>query len=185
MEAYRLYTVVHKLVDFIELLTGWWLRLNRPRLKAVESDDDALVALSVLFRVLFKLSVSMAPFTPFLVEDMYKSLRNASVEEAVASMRSVIVLARTLRDQIGQSVKYPLSKMVVIHTNPAVIESLAPVVDYIKQEANVDEFVVETAFVGYVSATLAPNNKRLGPRFGKAWGKMRKKIQNADSQAME
>ena len=207
MEAYRLYTVVPKLVDFIELLTNWWLRLNRPRLKAVESDDDALVALSVLFRVLFKLSVSMAPFTPFLVEDMYKSLkpalpaelvldsihylpfpeadeslRNASVEEAVASMRSVIVLARTLRDQIGQSVKYPLSKMVVIHTNPAVIESLAPVVDYIKQEANVDEFVVETAFVGYVSATLAPNNKRLGPRFGKAWGKMRKKIQNADTE---
>jgi isoleucyl-tRNA synthetase len=34
MQAYRLYTVVPRLCDFIEQLTNWYVRLNRDRLKA-------------------------------------------------------------------------------------------------------------------------------------------------------
>ena len=36
MEAYHLYTVVPSLVDFIDKLTNWYVRLNRPRLKGAE-----------------------------------------------------------------------------------------------------------------------------------------------------
>lgn len=35
MEAYRLYTVVPKLVQFIENLTNWYVRMNRKRLKVI------------------------------------------------------------------------------------------------------------------------------------------------------
>lgn len=41
MKAYRLYTVVPRLVEFIEQLTNWYVRLNRNRLKGTEGADSA------------------------------------------------------------------------------------------------------------------------------------------------
>lgn len=41
MKAYRLYTVVPRLVDFIEQLTNCYVRLNRNRLKGAEGADSA------------------------------------------------------------------------------------------------------------------------------------------------
>ncbi|MEQ2168461.1 Isoleucine--tRNA ligase, cytoplasmic [Goodea atripinnis] len=59
MDAYRLYTVVPRLVKFVDMLTNWYVRTNRRRLKA--------------------------PFTPFITEMMYQNLRHlidpVSVEE--------------------------------------------------------------------------------------------------------
>lgn len=75
MSAYRLYTVVPRLVDFIQQLTNWYVRLNRPRLKGSDGNDAAFVALSSLYEVLYALSKLMAPFTPFFSEYMYQFLR--------------------------------------------------------------------------------------------------------------
>ncbi|KAJ0396637.1 hypothetical protein ATCC90586_002025 [Pythium insidiosum] len=75
MQAYRLYTVVPRLVEFIDQLTKWYVRLNRPRLKGSEGNDDAHVALSALYEVLYTLCKLMAPFTPFFSEYMYQFLR--------------------------------------------------------------------------------------------------------------
>lgn len=41
MKAYRLYTVVPRLVGFIEQLTNWYVRLNRNRLKGSEGAESA------------------------------------------------------------------------------------------------------------------------------------------------
>lgn len=41
MKAYRLYTVVPRLVGFIEQLTNWYVRLNRNRLKGAEGTESA------------------------------------------------------------------------------------------------------------------------------------------------
>lgn len=41
MKAYRLYTVVPRLVEFIEQLTNCYVRLNRNRLKGAEGADSA------------------------------------------------------------------------------------------------------------------------------------------------
>lgn len=76
--AYRLYTVVPRLVTFIGQLTNWYVRLNRRRLKA--SDKDAQVALNILFEVLLALAKAMTPFTPFFTEFMYQNLRFALPE---------------------------------------------------------------------------------------------------------
>lgn len=76
MQAYRLYTVVPRLVGFIEELTNWYVRLNRDRLKGVSSDDaDVQIGLSVLYEVMMTMTVMMAPFTPFFCEYLYQHLR--------------------------------------------------------------------------------------------------------------
>lgn len=75
MAAYRLYTVVPRLVEFIDQLTKWYVRLNRPRLKGTAGNDEAFIALSSLYEVLYNLAKLMAPFTPFFAEYMYQFLR--------------------------------------------------------------------------------------------------------------
>lgn len=75
MGAYRLYTVVPRLLGFLEELTNWYLRLNRGRLKGVTSNEDAHVALVVLYDVLMTMTQLMAPFTPFFTESLYQQLR--------------------------------------------------------------------------------------------------------------
>lgn len=76
MEAYRLYTVVPRLVDFINLLTNGYVRLNRGRCKCVGGNtEEAFVSLSVLYECLLTLCRLMSPFTPFFTEYLYQNLR--------------------------------------------------------------------------------------------------------------
>ena len=55
MDAYRLYTVVPKLVEFIEQLTNIYVRYNRKRLKGRTDDADCLTALTTLYSTLLTL----------------------------------------------------------------------------------------------------------------------------------
>jgi isoleucyl-tRNA synthetase len=79
MKAYRLYTVLPALVSFITQLSNWYVRLNRDRLKGMgdgdDVDGDAEIGLQVLYHVLLDVSILMSPFTPFLAEYFYQSLR--------------------------------------------------------------------------------------------------------------
>ncbi|WIA42068.1 hypothetical protein OEZ86_009348 [Tetradesmus obliquus] len=75
MEGYRLYTVVPRLVAFIDQLTNIYVRYNRKRLKGGKGRCDCLSALTTLFHVLLTVTKVMAPFTPFICETMYRNLR--------------------------------------------------------------------------------------------------------------
>eukprot|EP00879_Flechtneria_rotunda_P010867 GHRR01011357.1.p1 GENE.GHRR01011357.1~~GHRR01011357.1.p1 ORF type:complete len:1070 (+),score=427.67 GHRR01011357.1:521-3730(+) len=77
MEGYRLYTVVPRLVSFIDQLTNIYVRYNRRRLRGGKGHGDCLAALTTLFHVLLTVTKVMAPFTPFICEAMYQNLRNA------------------------------------------------------------------------------------------------------------
>jgi len=75
MGAYRLYTVMPRLVAFLDQLTKWFVRLNRERLKGTDGDAEALVGLSVLYQVLLTATSIMSPFTPYFAEVLYLKLR--------------------------------------------------------------------------------------------------------------
>ena len=75
MGAYRSYTIVPRLLDFIRSLTDWYIRLNPQRMKGSASKEEQLVALGTLAHVLLSLSRLMAPFAPFFADYSYKVLR--------------------------------------------------------------------------------------------------------------
>lgn len=75
MQAYRLYTVVPRLVDFVDQLSKWYVRLNRPRMKGEAGEEEAFIGLQVLCEVFKTMTVIMAPFTPFFTDFLYKHLR--------------------------------------------------------------------------------------------------------------
>ena len=76
MAAYRLYTVLPRLMKFIDNLTNWYVRTNRKRIKGEGTDlQDCRSALDTLFSVIFTMVRVFAPFTPFLTENMYQNLK--------------------------------------------------------------------------------------------------------------
>ena len=57
--AYRLYTVVPRLVKFVDQLTNWYVRMNRRRLKGEGGITDCKQALQALFSVLYSMTKVM------------------------------------------------------------------------------------------------------------------------------
>lgn len=87
MEAYRLYTVVPELVRYIDRLTNVYVRFNRKRLKGQSGDSaDTALALKVLYHVILRTCMLMAPFTPFLTESMFLNLRRSMPEQLPESV---------------------------------------------------------------------------------------------------
>ncbi|XP_035748117.1 isoleucine--tRNA ligase, cytoplasmic, partial [Egretta garzetta] len=194
MAAYRLYTVVPRLVKFVDILTNWYVRMNRRRLKGENGTEDCIMALETLFSVLFSMCRLMAPYTPFITELMYQNLKTlidpASVQEkntesihylmlpqvredlidnkiesAVSCLQSVIELGRVIRDRKTIPVKYPLKEVVVIHQDPEALENVRSLEKYILEELNVRQVTLSTNKDKYgVRLRAEPDHMVLGKR---------------------
>ncbi|KAM9409199.1 isoleucine--tRNA ligase, cytoplasmic [Pholidichthys leucotaenia] len=215
MDAYRLYTVVPRLVKFVDLLTNWYVRTNRRRLKGESGTEDCLWALETLFSVLFSMCRLMAPFTPFITEMMYQNLRHlidpASVEEkdsssihylmlpqvreslidkrienAVCQMQSVIELGRVIRDRKTLPVKYPLKEVVVIHQDPEALRDIQSLQKYIVEELNVRQLTLSTDKDKYgIRLRAEPDHMVLGKRLKGAFKAITASIKELTSEQLE
>ncbi|XP_064632700.1 isoleucine--tRNA ligase, cytoplasmic-like [Lineus longissimus] len=194
MAAYRLYTVVPRLVKFVDQLTNWYVRMNRKRLKGDSGIADCHKALESLFSVLFSMTKVMAPFIPFLTEHMYQRLKmvmdpesmkdqetasihflmlpepretliDTHIESAVSKMQAVIELGRIVRDRKTLPVKYPLKEVVVIHKDPSVLNDVKSLETYIKEELNIKQLTISNDKEKYgVQLRAEPDHKVLGGR---------------------
>ncbi|KAJ3218961.1 isoleucine--tRNA ligase [Dinochytrium kinnereticum] len=203
MAAYRLYTVVPRLLLLIEDLTNWYIRFNRKRLKGENGLEDAAKALNTLFEVLFTLTKMMAPYTPFICETMYQNLKtclplsteddrsihflmfpevktqyfNDDVERAIGRMRQVIEAGRNIREKRTLSLKTPLREVIVINPDPQFAEDVKLLESYIVEELNVKTVTVTADEKKYgVRYELKPDHKVLGMRLGKEYAKVRKAL---------
>merc|ERR1719228_2535939 len=181
MAAYRLYTVIPKLVKFIDNLTNWYVRMNRKRLKGEGGNADCRAALETLFGVVLTMVRIMAPFTPFLTENMFQQLRKKvpqlchansasvhylmlptaredliyeDVERAVARMQAIVDLGRILRDRKTMPIKYPLPEVVVIHKDQQCLDDIR----------SLEKFILEELNVRSVTFRAEPDHKTLGFR---------------------
>lgn len=215
MDAYRLYTVVPRLVKFVDMLTNWYVRTNRRRLKGESGTEDCLWALETLFSVLFSMCRLMAPFTPFITEMMYQNLCHlidpASIEEkdtssihylmmpqvreslidkrienAVSQMQSVIELGRVIRDRKTLPVKYPLKEVVVIHQDPEALKDIRSLQKYILEELNVRQLTLSTDKDKYgIRLRAEPDHMVLGKRLKGAFKAVTASIKELTSEQLE
>ena len=172
MSAYRLYTVIPKLIKFVENLTNWFVRMNRKRLKGdaeVNSQVEAKNSLEALFFVLFQLVQMMSAFSPFICEFMYQKLKSLLIDDAtvkaasihhlllpqvnedlidevverrVANMQTVIDIGRLLRTRATLPIKHPLKEIVVISNNQTALDDVKGLESYILSELNVRTLIV-------------------------------------------
>ncbi|NOT53649.1 MAG: isoleucine--tRNA ligase [Deltaproteobacteria bacterium] len=200
MEAYRLYNVVPALLDFLNELTNWYVRLNRRRFWGEGRDADKSFAYRALYDVLVGFSKLMAPFTPFLADAIYRNLMtlqdghttesvhledfptyeerlvDLDLEDAVARMQRIVLLGRSLRNERKVKVRMPLSQITILHRQQWVLDKIQPLEAYIQEELNVKTVAYSTSEETKVALSAKPNPQLLGPRFGKGFGAVGKKI---------
>ena len=196
MAAYRLYTVVPRLLKFIDNLTNWYVRLNRARLRGEVDVDECTASVYTLFSVLLTMTRLMAPFTPFITEMMYQNLKlsidmsmckgasesihylmlpkfepkmvDIDIERRVSVMQSVIETGRVLRDRNTLPLKYPLKEVVLVDADPNVLSDAQSLESYIVGELNVKKLTVSSDKQKYdVQLTAKPNHMILGKRLKK------------------
>ena len=214
MAAYRLYTVVPKLVKFIDTLTNWYVRMNRRRIRGQDGVEECLMSLSTLYSTLFDMVRFMAPFIPFLTDYMYQNLKHLlenmtflgnrsvhflslpqprtelideSIETAVSRMQTVIEMGRLVRDRKALPIKYPLYEIIVIHTDPECLKDVESLSKYVKEELNVKELKLSNDKQKYkVCYKALPNLKLLGGKLKKDMKAVTEQIKKlTDAQLME
>ncbi|KAH8108056.1 isoleucine-tRNA ligase [Cristinia sonorae] len=169
MAAYRLYTIIPRLLDLVDELTNWYIRFNRRRLKGEDGKEDTIAALNTLFETLFTLCRTMSSYTPFLTENIYQSLRafipedpsagdtrsihfllfpevkeeyfDAVIERQVKRLQTIIELTRTIRERHNLSLKTPLKELLVYHPDEEWLEDAKSLQRYIQSELNVRDVV--------------------------------------------
>ncbi|MFA5962273.1 MAG: isoleucine--tRNA ligase [Parcubacteria group bacterium] len=74
MQGYDLVKATRPFELFVDNLSNWYIRRSRKRFWKSENDGDKNSAYETLHYVLVMLAKTMAPFTPFIAEEMYKNL---------------------------------------------------------------------------------------------------------------
>ncbi|EME28776.1 isoleucyl-tRNA synthetase isoform 1 [Galdieria sulphuraria] len=206
MEAYHLYNVVPRLLGFIDSLTNWYVRLNRPRLKGNSGKKEWKTSLTVLGDVLIVFCRLMAPFAPFTSEMIFQNLKKVApldsfadsvhylmipeprlhsidqkFEQTVSYIQQVILLGRIARDRRNVPLKQPLRKLVIIHRDAQVLEAIRQLESYIVLELNVKQLVYTTEEKQYVLLRADADGRALGSKLGKDFAKIRSAIQQLSS----
>jgi isoleucyl-tRNA synthetase len=152
-----------KVETFVDELSNWYVRRSRRRFWKSQSDADKLAAYTTLYGCLVTLSKLLAPFTPFVAEEMYRNLvcsvdskavesvhladfpvpdRTQIDEELVEATRlamTVCSLGRAARAKAGIKVRQPLSKALVKVRSAGEKKALQKLTYQILDELNVKE----------------------------------------------
>ena len=133
LDNYDPRTGAWQIAEFIDELSNWYVRRSRRRFWKSENDTDKLSAYNTLYECLVTLTKLMAPFTPFLAEELYQNLAGSSggdnpesvhltdfpvadeskidteLSEANKLAMKVSSLGRAARSKAGIKVRQPLS----------------------------------------------------------------------------
>ena len=172
-----------RIEEFVDYLSNWYVRRSRRRFWKSENDADKLAAYFTLYQCLVTLAKLLAPFTPFIAEELYQNLVCSVYPEAPESVHlsdfpiaelskvdeplsaatrlamKVSSLGRAARSKVGIKIRQPLAKVVVKTRAIAEREGMMRLSSQVMEELNVKnlEFMENEAEVigkpGYSVAT--------------------------------
>ena len=183
MDNYDHMKTVRALTDFVsEDFSNWYIRRARRRFYGSEMTEDKMSVYATSFEVLVGVSLLIAPFAPFISDEIYTKLTGAEtvhtaylpecnealidnkVEERMELVRSFVTLGRGAREKERIKVRQPLGEILVDGKYKSLVADLT---DLIMEELNVKSVVFADELGEYMNLSLKPNFKVAGPVLGK------------------
>ncbi|MCP4423006.1 MAG: isoleucine--tRNA ligase [Chloroflexi bacterium] len=204
LDVYDAEKATQHLEFLLDDVSNWYVRRSRRRFWKSEADADKNAAYLTLYQVLVKFVRLLAPFIPFTAEEMYQNLARSVDEAAPASvhhtlypaadaddldqpllnkMRLAITtasLGRSARGAADIKLRQPLAKARVNVATQQEQRDLIELADVLQEEINVKEIEVVSEVGELVNYKLMPNNRVLGPKFGKQFPKVRQALMALD-----
>lgn len=201
LERYDTARAGRLLADFIDDLSNWYVRRSRQRFW--EGDQDALVTLYECLDVLTRL---LAPFVPFITEEVWQQvirpgnqgkpesvhlatwpepdaeLIDPELSAQVAVARALAEAGRAARTASNLRIRQPLRRALV--GLPAGCEVAQALLDDVSDELNVKLLQPLDAGSEVVDVRVKPNFRELGKRFGKQTQQVAKAILAAEPRAV-
>jgi len=177
--------------DFLQGLSNWYVRRSRRRFWKSENDADKMAAYATLYHCLVTLAKLLAPFTPFLAEELYQNLVRSvdpdvpesvhladypvadlgfvdrRLMEDIRLVMKVASLGRAARSKAGLKVRQPLAEVWVRPRSAAESESLERLASQILDELNVKALRLLEREEDVLEYSVRPNLPLLGPKYGK------------------
>jgi len=202
LDTYDVVGACSTISRFVDDLSNWYIRLSRPRFWGEGMTEDKLSAYHTLYETLRALALLLAPFTPFLAEAMWASLRqdgdpesvhladwpevgarDKPLERAMQRVRDVASLGLAARNLAKIKVRQPLSALYVVkkpgdEVIPEEMWALA------KAELNVRTLELVDDLARFQVPRLSPDFRKLGPRLGILAQKAAAVISAADHRAL-
>lgn len=149
MEAYNIPSALSNVLLFIDDLSNWFVRRSRRRFWKSEDDTDKNAAYSTLYFILVYLAKILAPFTPFLAEELYQKMTGEEFDSSVTE--SVHLLNWPEAGEIDQKVLEKMARTREIITeglalrmnkseNEEQIKVRQPLAEYIYEGEPLDEY---------------------------------------------
>src|SRR4051794_6588304 len=168
----------HAIADLVDDLSNWYVRRSRRRFW-----DGDPAAFGTLQTALVTIAQLLAPFTPFLADEIYETLdgsepsvhltdwpepgeRDVGLEQAMDVARETVRLGMSARMQAKLKGRQPLRAAGVV-ADGAERRALERLGDIVREELNVKELTYVSQADELGAYEVKPNYRSLGPRFGK------------------
>ena len=191
LDAYDSPRLVRAFEAYVDDLSNWYVRLNRPRFWKSGDDADARAAQETLWYALVQGIRCVAPVMPFLADEMWQNLvrgpcagapesvHHSAYPEAKAELldeelltamenaRAVVELGRAARDAAGIRLRQPLAEVIVATDDPVRRAQVGELVEVIAAELGVKAVRLATSAEEFAQAEVVPLLKVLGPKHGR------------------
>lgn len=187
MDEYDIPNAMKPILPFIDDASNWYVRRSRRRFWKSDDDQDKNNAYKTLHYVLVRLSQVIAPFTPFMAEELYQNLTgdesvhladwpevgtiNELLTGRMTAVRELINTGLSQRAAGGVKVRQPL-RLFEIRGSGVDVESLHEYVEVFTEELNVKDVVFnqdailkgdpEGQFIGNISLEITEDLKLEG-----------------------
>ena len=193
LNEYKITETSRAIGEFVDNLSNWYVRRCRERFWGSGMNENKEAAYVTLYTVLSTLSKVIAPYVPFMAENIYRNLVvnffsdapesvhlcdfpvadesriDPELESGMNDVLKTVVLGRAARNKANIKNRQPLRRLIYNGKKELSPELKA----LIEDELNVKEVDISADSAKYISYELKPQLKTLGPKYGALLGKIR------------
>ena len=190
LDSYNPTDAARKIQEFVNMLSNWYVRRSRRKFWKSENDGEKQAAYSTLYECLVTVTKLIAPFTPFLAEELYQNLvRNidentptsvhlatwpksdsskidTSLSQAMDIAMRISSLGRAARSKAQIKVRQPVSKIFVKLRSIEQNHFVRLVEDQILEELNAKNLEISKDAHEFADLIVEANKAQLGPKYG-------------------